>query len=52
MANSKKSWMEFGSKKENHNMPDFFNVLGKDQHMIESVPPFSSIATLNMVRCS
>lgn len=52
MANSKKSWMEFGSKEENHNMADFFNMLGKDWHMIGSVPPFSNIAALNMVRCS
>lgn len=52
MANSEKPWMEFGSREENHNMTNFFNVLGKDRHMIGSVPPLSSIAALNLVRCS
>ena len=52
MASSGKSWMEFGSKDENHNIANFVRVLGKDRHMIGSELLLSSMVALNVMRWS
>ena len=52
MVSSEKSWMEPGSRVENHIKANFFKVLGKDRNMIESVPSLNSTKEVNIVKCS
>ena len=52
MASSEKSWIEFGSRDENHNIANFLRVLGNDRHIIRSEPSLINMAALNVVRWS
>ena len=45
------SWIEFGSKEENHSMDDFSSVLGNAWHMIGFMLSLNNIVVLNMVGC-